>query len=173
MFEGPFMRYIKQSPFIGDRWSGIIFLEVYVLGKTARSIPTPRFQEAPDRGLIDSESLTPGVTKPHPRDCTHRIGPLLLCNTCFILDMHVAWHVLSWRNLTEILFIDITDAIQYTCNRLYNTDTNGESAQSWAVFPLVLSFYVKRTHTAGVSTAVICLDLMWPYYWFFVTNLYK
>ena len=98
---------------------------------------------------------------------------MLSYEQCFILDMHVAWHVLSWRNLTEILFIDITDAIQYTCNRLYNTDTNGESAQSWAGFPLVLSFYVKRTHTAGVSTAVICLDLMWPYYWFFVTNLYK
>ena len=96
MFEGPFMRYIKQSPFIGDRWSGIIFLEVYVLGKTTRSIPTPRLQEAPDRGLIDSESLTPGATEPHPRDRTHRIGPLLLCNTCFILDMHVAWHVKLW-----------------------------------------------------------------------------
>ena len=37
----------------------------------------------------------------------------------------------------------------------------------------LLSFYVKRTHTVGANTAVICLDLLWPYYWFFVTNLYK
>ena len=130
MFEGPFMRYIKQSPFIGDRWSGIIFLEVYVLGKTTRSIPTPRFQEAPDRGLIDSESLTPGSQSLSPGS-VHIVSGLFCCVThvsywtcmwfdmlsyeqCFILDMHVAWHVLSWGNLTVILFIDC-----YWCNTIY------------------------------------------------------